>query len=86
MGHDAFVKNEASDPEDQYETSFSFHGFEDLFQDFAEGPFMEDPIFRWTFAQDGEDEDGAYEHYSFAEPGFRFFFTDGDENEEDHYF
>lgn len=84
VGHKAFLKNDKSvDPDDEYETRFPF-GFEDLFHDFDDSPFMEDQYFHWSFDQD--EEDGPYEHYSFEEPGFSFYFGDGDESEEDLYY
>ncbi|XP_026162744.1 dnaJ homolog subfamily B member 9-like [Mastacembelus armatus] len=83
-GHAAFLKNEASvDPEDDDETSFHF-SFSDFFHDFDESPFVEEPLFHWSFHQEGEDEDGSYEHYSFERPDFSFNFWDGDENEEEY--
>ncbi|XP_076612886.1 dnaJ homolog subfamily B member 9-like [Chaetodon auriga] len=86
MGHEAFVKNEASEEsEDENEASFHF-SFADIFHDFDHIPFAEEPYFQWSFYQDGETEDGPYEHYSFAEPGFSFYFGDGDEDEEDHHY
>ncbi|KAF1391534.1 hypothetical protein PFLUV_G00043120 [Perca fluviatilis] len=86
VGHEAFLKNEAPvDPEDEHdETSFHF-GFEDLFHDFDDSPFVEESYFHWSFHQDGEDENGPYEHYTYEGPGFSFYFGDEDENEENHY-
>ncbi|KAK5872295.1 hypothetical protein PBY51_013010 [Eleginops maclovinus] len=86
LGHKAFLKEDTSvEPEDDHETSFHFI-FEDLFHDFNDSPFVEESNFHWHFHQDGEDEDGLYEQYSFEEPGFDFNFGDGDENEEDFYY
>ncbi|XP_044078110.1 dnaJ homolog subfamily B member 9-like [Siniperca chuatsi] len=86
VGHEAFLKDGAPfDPEDEHETSFPF-SFADLFHDLDDSLFVEEPYFHWSFHQDGEDEDSPYEHYSFEEPGFSFYFGDGDDNEEDlHY-
>ncbi|XP_034079820.1 dnaJ homolog subfamily B member 9-like [Gymnodraco acuticeps] len=86
VGHEAFLKEEASvDPEDEDETSFHFN-FEDLFHDFNDSPFVEESHFQWSFHQDGEEEDGPYEQYSFVGPGFNFYVGDDDENEEDFYY
>lgn len=85
-GHEAFLKNDGSvEPEDDHETGFPF-GFEDLFHDFDDSPFIEEPYFHWSFHQDGEDDAAPYEHYSFEGPGSSFFFVDGDEDEEDLYY
>ncbi len=86
VGHEAFLKDEAPvDPEDAHEASFHF-SFADFFHDFDDGPFVEEPHFHWSFHPDGEDEDGPYKHYSFEEPGFGFYFGDGDENEEEYHY
>lgn len=86
VGHEPFLKNEASDEsEDEDEASFPF-SFADLFHDLDHSPFAEESYFHWSFPQDGENEDGPYEHYSFAEPVFSFYFGDGDEDEEDHHY
>lgn len=86
VGHEAFLKEEASvDPEDAHEANFPF-SFADFFQGFDDSPFVEEPYFHWSFHQDGEDEDGPYKQYSFEEPGFGFYFGDGDENEEEYYY
>ncbi|XP_074489076.1 uncharacterized protein LOC141766280 isoform X2 [Sebastes fasciatus] len=99
VGHEAFLKNEGSGPNYPHESGFPFgheepfhYGHEEPFHfgheepfhfhDFNDGPFVEDP-FMWSFHQDGEAGDVPYEHYSFAEPGFGFFY--GDEDEEDHH-
>nr|XP_020448951.1 dnaJ homolog subfamily B member 9-like isoform X2 [Monopterus albus] len=80
-GHEAFLQNMASvDPNDEDETNFHF-SFSDFFHDFDDSPH-----FQWSVHQDGEDEDGPYEHYSFEVPGFSFYFEDGDENEEEYHY
>ncbi|XP_068576416.1 dnaJ homolog subfamily B member 9-like [Cebidichthys violaceus] len=84
VGHEAFLNDEASvDQDDEHETSFPF-GFEDLFRDFDDSPFIEEPFFHWTFSQDGEDENGLYNHYGVEEFGYSFYFDE--EEEEDHYY
>ncbi|XP_035517608.1 dnaJ homolog subfamily B member 9-like, partial [Morone saxatilis] len=86
VGHDAFLNNDASvDPEDEQEGNFHF-SFADVFHSFDDSPFAEEPYFQWSFHQDEEDEDGLYEHYTFGEPSFSFYFGDGDEDEEDHHY
>lgn len=86
VDHDTFLKNEASvDPEDEDETSFHF-SFSDFFHDFEDSLFMEESHFHWSFNQDGEDEDGLYEHYSFEGPGFNLYFGNEDENEEEYHY
>ncbi|XP_026204495.1 dnaJ homolog subfamily B member 9-like [Anabas testudineus] len=85
VDHDTFLRNEASDdPGDEDETSFPF-SFSDLFHDFDEAFFMEEPHFHWSSNQDGDDGDVLYEHYSFEGPGFSLYFGDEDENEEEYY-
>lgn len=88
VGDEAFLEDEASaDPEDEHESNFfHHHSFADLFHDFDDSPFMEEPNFHWSFQHDGEDEDGSYEYYSFEDPGFSFYFVDGDESEEEHHY
>ncbi|KAK9529150.1 hypothetical protein VZT92_013264 [Zoarces viviparus] len=84
MGHEAFLKDEASvDQDDEHETSFHF-GFEDFFHDFDDSPFVEETFFHWTFAQDGEDENGIFNHYGVEEHGHSFYFVD--EEDDDHYY
>lgn len=84
LGHEAFLKNDASvDSEDEHETSFHF-SFSDLFQDFDDSPFGDDTHFHWSFPQDWDDEEGPYEHFSFEGAGYHFYFGDGDENEEEN--
>ncbi|XP_034724945.1 dnaJ homolog subfamily B member 9 isoform X2 [Etheostoma cragini] len=83
VGHDAFLKNEAS--EDEHAETSSHFGFEDLFHVFDDSPFVEESYFHWSFPQDGEDENGPYEYYSFEGPGFSFYFDNDDENEENYY-
>ncbi|KAI3370188.1 hypothetical protein L3Q82_024966 [Scortum barcoo] len=73
VGHEAFLKDQASvEPEDAHEANFPF-SFSDFFHDFDDSPFVEESYFQWSFHQD--------EHYYFEEPGFDFYFGDGDENE-----
>lgn len=80
VGHVAFLKDEDPvDPEDEHETRP--FGFEDLFHDFEDSPFVEEPLFHWTFHQDGSEEDGPYQHYSIEEPGFSFYFGDEEEDQ-----
>lgn len=82
LGHDGFLRNLASvEPEDEEETSFHF-SFSDFFHEFDDVVFTEESHFHWSFHQDGEDEDGLYDHYSFVEPDFNFYFRDEDENGE----
>ncbi|KAK2914949.1 dnaJ homolog subfamily B member 9-like [Channa argus] len=79
VGHDTFLKTEASvDPEEEDETSFHF-SFSDFFHDFDDSPFMESH-FQWSFYQDEEDDDGLYEHYSFDGSSFSFLYGNEDEN------
>ncbi|XP_028262560.1 dnaJ homolog subfamily B member 9-like [Parambassis ranga] len=76
VGHEAFLKTEASvEPDDDHETTFSF-SFPDEFED---SPFMEDPYFQWSF-----HEEEQYERYSFEGQSFSLYYGDADENEEDH--
>lgn len=83
LGHDAFLKNEAGDTEDEPEPNFHF-SFSDFFHDFDDSPFGEGAHFQWSFPQDWEDEEGPYEHYSFG-PGHHFHFGHMDENEEEYH-
>ncbi|XP_034549508.1 dnaJ homolog subfamily B member 9-like [Notolabrus celidotus] len=85
-GHAAFLQEEEAsyNSEDRHESSFHF-SFADFFNEFDENPFVEEEIFHWSFQQDWEDEGGSFEHFSFVEPGFSFFYEDGDENEETHH-
>nr|XP_046239958.1 dnaJ homolog subfamily B member 9-like [Scatophagus argus] len=86
MGHEAFLKNDASvDPEDEHDRDFAFT-FADLFHAFDDGPFVKESFFHWSFHQDGEDEGTPYEHYSFEGPGFSFYFGGGDEGAEDNHY
>lgn len=86
VGHETFLKPDApGDPEDDHEMSF-FVSIADLLHDFDGSPFAEQPYFHWSFHQDGEDETGSYESYSFEEPDFGFYFGDGDENEDHHFY
>ncbi|CAJ1051127.1 dnaJ homolog subfamily B member 9-like [Xyrichtys novacula] len=87
VGHADFLQEgEASyDPEDQHESNFHF-SFADFFHEFDEDPFVEEHVFHWDLEQDEEDEDGSHEDYSFEEPGFSFYFGDGGENEEMHFY
>ncbi|XP_034023583.1 dnaJ homolog subfamily B member 9-like [Thalassophryne amazonica] len=88
LGHEAYLKNEASqDPGDGQDPIFHF-SFADLFENLHDDPFMEEPVFRWTFNQDGMDEENLQEHYIFQdssifEPMDFMFFGDGDEKEEE---
>ncbi|XP_073325059.1 dnaJ homolog subfamily B member 9-like [Pagrus major] len=83
VGHEAFLKDGASDdPEDQYDTGFDF-SFADLFHNFDDGPSDEEKLhFHWSFHQDGEDADGLHGNYVFDESDFSFPYSDEDE---DHY-
>ncbi|KAE8298684.1 DnaJ-like protein subfamily B member 9 Microvascular endothelial differentiation gene 1 protein [Larimichthys crocea] len=84
IGHDAFVKKDSPvHSEDEHDAS-SFFSFTEFFHDFDDGSFVEEPVFH--FYQGGEDEGGQYEHYSFEDPGFTFFFGDAEADEEDLYF
>ncbi|KAM9361432.1 dnaJ homolog subfamily B member 9-like isoform 1-T2 [Symphorus nematophorus] len=86
MGHEAFLnKDDAVDSEDEHDDSFHF-SFADFFHDVDGSPFMEEPHFHWSFAQDGGSEDSPHHHQPFEEHGFRFYFVDGDEDEENDYF
>ncbi|XP_022073540.1 dnaJ homolog subfamily B member 9-like [Acanthochromis polyacanthus] len=78
VGHEAFLNN---DPDDEQEMSFSF-SFSDFFSDFDDGPFVDELHFHWSFDHGVADEDGQYEHYSFEDPEFSFYFGDLDENED----
>ncbi|CAK6955685.1 dnaJ homolog subfamily B member 9-like [Scomber scombrus] len=85
LGHDTFLKNEASDDtEDEPEPSFHF-SFADMFHDFDGSPFGEDAHFQWSFPQDWEDEEDSYERYNFEGPGHHFHFGDMNENEEGYH-
>ncbi|XP_040890057.1 dnaJ homolog subfamily B member 9-like [Toxotes jaculatrix] len=86
VGHEAFLKSEVSvDAEDEEGDETSLHfSFSDFLHDFDDSVFAEEPHVHWSFHQDWED-DGPYEHNGFGEPGFSFYFGDGDENEEDYY-
>lgn len=84
VGHQAFLKKDASvDPDDEHGDYFHFT-FADLFQDFDDSPFLEEPYFHWSFHHIGEDEDedSPYEGHIFMEPAYSVYF--GDDNEEDH--
>lgn len=84
VGHEAFLKDEASeDPEDELDTSFPFP-LEDLFHNLDGNPFTEDTFFRGTFYPDGADMDGLNKHYIIEELDYSFYL--GDEEEEEHYF
>ncbi|KAM4741790.1 dnaJ homolog subfamily B member 9-like isoform 1-T3 [Anableps anableps] len=82
MGHEAFLKNQASF-EDEDETGFH-SSFSDFFQNFHDSPFMDEPHIHWSFIQEEEEEDIQYKHYNFEESTFSFYFDD--ENEEGHYY
>ncbi|XP_060898630.1 dnaJ homolog subfamily B member 9 [Labrus mixtus] len=78
VGHEADLNDEETsyNPEGGHESSFSFA---DFFHDFDESSFAEEQVFHWSFSQDVEDDDGSpYEHYSFEEPDFSFYFGDGE--------
>lgn len=78
VGHEAFLKTEASvEPDDDRETTFSF-SFPDEFED---SPFIEDLYFQWSF-----HEEEQYEHYNFEGQSFSFYDGDEHENEEDYIF
>lgn len=78
LGHEAFLKDEASvRPKDADETSFQF-SFSDLFQDFADGSFGEESPSHQSSCQEWEDEDG---YYSSEGAGFSFYAGGGDEEE-----
>ncbi|XP_032405914.1 dnaJ homolog subfamily B member 9-like [Xiphophorus hellerii] len=90
VGHEAFLENQASfededEDEDEDETSFHF-SFSDLFQDFHESAFMDEPHVQWSFFQEEEEEEEYIHdrHYSSEETAFSFYFDDG--NEEEHYY
>lgn len=89
VGHDAFLNEEASaeEPEDVHDTHFHF-SFPDFLRDFHNaGPFVEDPHFHWSFAQEEEEEEEEYvhyDHYSFDGSSFSFHF--GDVDEEEYYY
>ncbi len=85
VGHQAYLNDASVDTEDEHETSFHF-SFADFFDDFDSSPFAEEQHFHWSFHQDWEDEGDTIEHFRFEEPGFSFYFGDGDEDDEDHYF
>lgn len=82
VGHETFLNSDApGEPEDDDDMGFFFN-IEDILHDFDGSPFAEQPYFHWSFHQDGDDEAG----YSFEDPNFGFYFGDGDENEENHFF
>ncbi|XP_031711204.1 dnaJ homolog subfamily B member 9-like [Anarrhichthys ocellatus] len=84
VGHEAFLNDEASVDQDHEHETMSFHfGFEDLFDD---SPFVEEPFLHWTFAQDGEDENGLYNHYGVEDNGHSFYFADDEEEEDEYYY
>lgn len=85
VGHEAFLENQASfeAEDDDDETSFHF-SFSDIFQDFHDSPFLDEPRFHWSFLQEVEEEDFQNKHYSFEESTFSFYFDD--ENDEEHYY
>ncbi|XP_041639449.1 dnaJ homolog subfamily B member 9-like [Cheilinus undulatus] len=80
VGHAVFLNRDKTslNPEDQPETGFHF-SFADFFHHFDESILMEEEVFHWSFKEEGG---GAYEHYSFQEPGFSFLFHDSDEYED----
>ncbi|KAK2862247.1 hypothetical protein Q5P01_001780 [Channa striata] len=83
VGHDAFLKTEASvDDHDEDEANFHFT-FSDFFHDFDDSPGM-GSHFQWSFYQDGEDEDGLFEHFSFDGPSFNVFYGDENENGDEY--
>lgn len=84
VGHEAFLKNDASDyAEDEHEDGFHFM-FADLFHDLDDGPFVEEQFYHWSFHENVEDERASYHTYSFEDHVFNVHF--GDEYEEDHFF
>lgn len=86
VGHEAFLENQASF-EDEVEDETSFHfSFSDLFQDFHDSAFMDEPQVHWSFFQEEEEEEEYIHdrHYSSEETAFSFYFDDG--NEEEHYY
>ncbi|XP_054879762.1 dnaJ homolog subfamily B member 9-like [Poeciliopsis prolifica] len=86
VGHEAFLENPDSF-EDEDETSFHF-SFSDLFQDFHDIAFMDEPHIHWSFFQEEEEEEEEEyfhnRHYSSEDSTFSFYFDDG--NEEEHHY
>ncbi|XP_019736785.1 dnaJ homolog subfamily B member 9 [Hippocampus comes] len=61
LGHDAFLKNEASVDSMEDDKESFFVNFQDL-----DG--LDEMPFRWSFTHDGEDEEGPHGYYSFDRP------------------
>lgn len=82
MGHDAFLRSEASGDPEEYEHDDDFYfSYADFFHDFDDDPFVEEPYFHWSVHENEEDEGAQYQHYSFEEPLFNMYFEGDDEED-----
>ncbi|XP_061584578.1 dnaJ homolog subfamily B member 9-like [Cololabis saira] len=77
MGHEAFLENEAADPEEN-ETSF-FSSFSEFLVDLRHILLSGEPHTHWSLFQD----EVPHEHYTAGTPD-SFYFEDMDENEEEY--
>lgn len=81
MGHEAYLKTEASfDPEEEHQTSFHF-SFSDFFHDFDESFVVDESHFQWSFLQDAR-----HQRYSFEAPNGNFLFLEDLFEDEDVYY